>query len=116
MSIKRFLLINWLTEKYIFFWLLSNKKYAKKVPANFSSLEKPRKLDAAKINTFTLNADALSRIPEKPHCKEMKPDMDISKLPCGGFKYCAKAHQHWTVFSQDIDDVVPLGMSTHSEQ
>jgi hypothetical protein len=46
----------------------------------------------------------------------MKPDMDISKLPCGGCKYCAKAHQHWTVFAQEIDDVVPLGMSTHSEQ
>jgi hypothetical protein len=73
-------------------------------------------LDAAKINTFTLNADALSRIPEKPHCKDMKPDMDISKLPCGACKYSAKAHQNWTVFAQEIDDVVPLGMSTHSEQ
>jgi ubiquitin C-terminal hydrolase len=46
----------------------------------------------------------------------MKPDMDISKLPCGACKYSAKAHQNWTVFAQEIDDVVPLGMSTHSEQ
>jgi len=63
-----------------------------------------------------INADALSRIPDKPPCKEMKPGMDISKLPCGGCKYCTKAHQNWTVFAQEIDDVVPLGMSTHSEQ
>ena len=63
-----------------------------------------------------IHADALSRIPDKPHCKEMIPGMDISKLPCDGCKYCTKAHQYWTVFAQEIDDIVPLGMSTHSEQ
>jgi hypothetical protein len=26
------------------------------------------------------------------------------------------AHQNWTFFAQEIDDVVPLGMSIHSEQ
>jgi len=63
-----------------------------------------------------INADALSHIPDEPSFKEMKPGMDISKLLCGGCKYCTKAHQNWTVFAQEIDDVVPLGMSTHSEQ
>ena len=42
--------------------------------------------------------------------------MVISKLPCGGCKYCTKARQNWTVFAQEIEDVVSLGMSTHSEQ
>ena len=32
----------------------------KKVPVNFSSWEKPRKLDAVKINTFTVMFDILS--------------------------------------------------------
>ena len=41
-------------RKVHFFLLLRNKKYAKKVPSNLSSWEKPRKLDAAKINTFTV--------------------------------------------------------------
>ena len=58
-----------------------------------------------------INADALSRIPNKHPCKEMKPGMNISKLPCGGCKYCTTVHQNWTVFAQEIDDV-----STHSEQ
>ena len=46
----------------------------------------------------------------------MKHGMAISKLPCGGCKYCTKPHQNWTFFAQEIDDVVPLGMSIHSEQ
>ena len=41
--------------------------------------------------------------------------MAISNLLCGGCKYCTKAHQNWTFFAQEIDDVVPLGMSIHSE-
>ena len=41
-------------EKYIFVCFCAIRNTRKKVPANLSSWEKLRKLDAAKINTFTV--------------------------------------------------------------
>lgn len=34
----------------------------------------------------------------------------ISELPCGGCKYCQKAHEQRSRFKEDIGDVVPLAV------
>ena len=41
-------------RKVHFFSFCAIRNMRKKVPSNLSSWEKPRKLDAAKINTFTV--------------------------------------------------------------
>lgn len=53
------------------------------------------------------NADLLSRIPDKP-CPDMKVDIGPTCLPCGGCKYCVRAHHNWSNFTNDIDDIIPL--------
>lgn len=53
------------------------------------------------------NADPLSRIPDKP-CPDMKVDIGPTCLPCGGCKYCVRAHHNWSNFTNDIDDIIPL--------
>ena len=55
-----------------------------------------------------VNADTLSRIPDE---MDVCPHYDgklLSDLPCGGCKYCERAHKNWARFDEDIDDVVPL--------
>ena len=55
------------------------------------------------------NADSLSRIPDSvPLCHQYKPGVEVTKLPCGGFAYCTRAHTQWERFNKDVDDIVPL--------
>ena len=55
------------------------------------------------------NADALSRIPsEGVSCDEFRPDVPLKDLPCGGCPYCARRHQEWSDFAENVDDVMPL--------
>lgn len=35
--------------------------------------------------------------------------IDPTQLPCGGCRYCTRAHTNWSKFTEDVDDVVPLG-------
>lgn len=57
------------------------------------------------------NADGLSRIPAtEPPCDCYDAGKDVSELPCGGCKYCQKAHVQWSRFEEDIHDVVPLAV------
>lgn len=57
------------------------------------------------------NADGLSRIPAtEPHCNCYDAWKDVSEVPCGGCKYCQRAHEQWSKFEEDIDDVVPLAV------
>lgn len=54
-----------------------------------------------------VNADALSRdIADK--CQSYSSQIQLRDLPCGGCKYCQRAHERWHDFSTDIDDVIPL--------
>ena len=54
------------------------------------------------------NADALSRISEKPKCNSYRPQVKLSDLPCLGCPYCTKAHTQWDRFHENVDDAVPL--------
>ncbi len=57
------------------------------------------------------NADGLSRIPDTLHnCDCYRAGSDPTLLPCGGCKYCRRAHSQWTRFDDDVDDVVPLAV------
>ena len=54
------------------------------------------------------NADALSRQSGGGECLEYQGMPDLESLPCGGCKYCRKAHKNWGKFLEEVDDVVPL--------
>ena len=56
-----------------------------------------------------LNADALSRKPEREKpCTNYRLGFDINDLPCGGCKYCTKAHKNWSEFAEEVDYAVAL--------
>jgi transposase InsO family protein len=56
------------------------------------------------------NADALSRMSAAPSecCPYYRSESDLEQLPCGGCKYCTKAHKSWRKFHETVDDVVTL--------
>lgn len=57
------------------------------------------------------NADGLSRIPDTLlECNCYQAGVDVSTLPCKGCTYCQRAHNQWTKFGTDVDDVLPLAV------
>lgn len=54
------------------------------------------------------NADALSRKPDQDECGQYRAGVILEDLPCGGCKYCQKAHTQWRKFEEQVDDIVPL--------
>lgn len=46
----------------------------------------------------------------EPPCDCYDAGKDVKELPCGGCKYCQKAHGQWSRFEEDIDDVVTLAV------
>ena len=59
------------------------------------------------------NADGLSRMSDGlEYCNCYHAGTSPSQLPCGGCKYCVKAHEQWSRFQEDVDDIVPLAIRT----
>ena len=59
------------------------------------------------------NADVLSRITDDvPFCDCYRADSDPKLLPCAGCKYYLRAHNQWSRFSEEVDDVVPITVRT----
>ena len=59
------------------------------------------------------NADALSRKPAYPgECGAYGAGRRLEELPCGGCRYCARAHENWAAFTDDVDEAVPLASNT----
>ncbi len=56
------------------------------------------------------NADALSRLPVPDPCQEYRLGFPLEQLPCGGCRYCQRAHQRWGSFTEKVDDVVSLAV------
>ena len=57
--------------------------------------------------------DEMLRIPDDySFCDCYKAGSDLSQLPCKGCKYCARAHNQWSRFNEDVDDVVLLAIKT----
>ena len=55
-----------------------------------------------------INADTLSRIPDNLEVCPHYDGRNLSDLPCGGCRYCERAHNNWARFDQEVDDVMPL--------
>lgn len=54
-----------------------------------------------------LNANALSRdIPDS--CLSYSTKVRLEDFPCGGCRYCQRAHERWNDFNTEVDDVIPL--------
>jgi hypothetical protein len=57
------------------------------------------------------NADGLSRIPDRlAPCNCYEAGKDLESLPCKGCAACTRAHQQWSCFELDVDDIVPLAI------
>lgn len=55
------------------------------------------------------NSDGMSRVPDTlTECDCYSAGAELEKLPCGGCKYCTRAHNQWPRFDSDVDDVIPL--------
>lgn len=54
------------------------------------------------------NADVLSRIPDLLEYCPCYDGRNLEDLPCGGCKYCTRAHNNWSRFDEEVDDVIPL--------
>ena len=53
-----------------------------------------------------VNADALCRDVVQP-CKPLIKSIHIEALPCGGCRYCRRAHERWQYFNE-VHDIIPL--------
>ena len=53
-----------------------------------------------------VNADALCRDMVQP-CKPLIKSIHIEALPCGGCRYCRRAHERWQYFNE-VHDIIPL--------
>ena len=55
------------------------------------------------------NSDGMSRVPDTSiECDCYSAGAEHEKLPCGGCRYCTRAHNQWARFDADVDDVIPL--------
>ena len=57
------------------------------------------------------DADSLSRIQHEDQneaCSNYRFGVTPEDLPCAGCKKCRRAHENWSRFTEEIDDVVPL--------
>ena len=59
------------------------------------------------------NADALSRILDLPEpCDCYQAGTDLKNLKSGGCPYCTTKHHQWSMFYEEVDDLVPLSFGT----
>jgi hypothetical protein len=64
-----------------------------------------------------VNADSLSRIPDKlESCDRYYAGAELETLPCGGCKYCTRTQTQWQRFGGDVDDIIPLAVRSISQQ
>jgi len=57
------------------------------------------------------NADSLSRRPDEfEYCNCYQAGVSVASLPCGGCRFCTRAHEQWARFEDDVDDVIPLAV------
>lgn len=64
-----------------------------------------------RAGTQHCNADALSRQTAVFPCSCYNAGKDLSSLPCGGCSHCRKLHEQWARFDENVDDVIPLGVT-----
>ena len=57
-----------------------------------------------------LNADYHSRPNGENNCSNF--NRTLKELPCGGCSYCTKVQRQWASFFEEVDDVIPLTVST----
>ncbi|KAK7505163.1 hypothetical protein BaRGS_00003733 [Batillaria attramentaria] len=58
-----------------------------------------------------INADVLSRLPDSLEaCDCYTAGQELQSLPCGGCRYCTRAHAQWARFEEDVEDVLPLAV------
>ena len=62
------------------------------------------------------NADAFSRIGhDLSECPSYDYNVELSELPCGGCKYCARINEQWSDFKKEVDSVVPLSLNSDNK-
>ena len=58
-----------------------------------------------------VNADALSRLPDKlKYCDGYKAGVPLQNLPYGGCAFCTRAFRKWGEIERTVDDVTSLSV------
>lgn len=56
-----------------------------------------------------VNADSMSRIPDNlTECANASSNLRPEDLPCYPCRYCQRAHDQWSEFKHNVDDIVPI--------
>jgi hypothetical protein len=96
------------TDHHSLAWLLGFKNIEEQLARWLEELSQYSMTVQHRSGKTHSNADGLSRIPSvEPQCDCYDAGKVLSDLPCGGCKYCKRAHDQWGRFGEDVDDVVP---------
>ncbi|XP_048242778.1 uncharacterized protein LOC125375886 [Haliotis rufescens] len=89
-------------------WLLNSRNPNSQLARCLEELSQYDLMVKHRPGKLHTNADSLSRIPQGGHCHNYRPEVMLKSLPCGGCKYCTRAHENWSRFFRDVDDTIPL--------
>ena len=90
-------------------WLLSFKNIEGQLARWLEELSQYNMTIQHRMGTKHMNVDPLSRIPDElDPCGNYTAGVNISQLPCGGCRFCTRAHNQWQSFEDDVDYVIPL--------
>ena len=85
-------------------WLLGFKNIESQLSRWIQELSQYDMIVVHRPGKDHVNADALSRIPDSvDYCVNYTNNIDINQLPCFPCKFCARAHEQWSRFFDDVD-------------
>ena len=99
------------TDHNSFVWLLGFKNIEGQLSRWIQELPQYDMIVIQRPGKDHVNADALSRIPDSvDYCANYTNNIDVTQLPCFPGTFCARAHEQWSWFFDDVDYVVPLSI------
>ncbi|XP_062589436.1 uncharacterized protein LOC134251086 [Saccostrea cucullata] len=95
------------TDHHSLVWLMNFKHPKNQIARWLEELSQYNMRIVHRPGKKHVNADALSGdIPDS--CQGYPTRIRVEDLPCGGCRYCRRAHERWHEFNTEIDDVIPL--------
>ena len=102
------------TDHHSLIWLMNFKHPQNQIARWLEELSQYNMRIVHRAGKKHINADALSRDIDD-QCRGYSAQVHLKDLPCGGCRYCQRAHERWYDFNTEIDDVIPLAQLFHEE-
>ena len=96
-----------LTDHHSLTWLVNFRHPERQIARWLEELIQYDMAIVHRLGKKHVNADALSRDVVQP-CKPLSKLVRLEDLPCGGCRYCRRAHERWQDFNEEVDDIIPL--------